>query len=62
VGVVEPDRADYELGVAGPVVPDRARHRRGDAHGAAGWDVDQLVLELELERPGDYAVVLVLVL
>src|SRR5947209_5701534 len=60
VWVIEPDRADQELGVAGAVVPDRACHRRGDPYGAAGGDVDHLVLELELELPGDHVVDLLL--
>jgi hypothetical protein len=52
VRIVEAHRADDELDVVGPVVPDRAHGRRRDPHGGPRPDVDDLVAELELQRPG----------
>src|SRR5437763_15652728 len=54
--IFEPYGADHELGIVGTVVPDRSSDGGRDADGAAAGDVDDLVVELELQRAGDYEV------
>src|ERR1044072_6451894 len=49
-GVRTPVRDDDDHGIVGLVVPDRAQHVGGNEHGIARPDVDDLVLDLELER------------
>src|SRR3954465_3849040 len=53
-------RADDQLGVLGPLVPDRADHLGCDPHRCEGPGLQDLVVELELELPGDHEVDLLL--
>src|SRR5207248_4765548 len=54
--VFQSDGADHELGIVGAIVPDRSSDGGCDADGGAAGDVDDVVVELELQRAGDYVV------